>query len=171
MVCSCANNVSISGNDKPASITKYTQFHTRCLMPDSTHDIETLMRSRIPIILIETSEERRTVDIFRHLAIRLRQPVMRWSVASGLQRIDLDLDHRRMPVSRSRRSHRFAKLRLAMAGRITPWCLSATVAICRQIFSIHLDKRGQPPAYRTGADPATLGGDGRTPGSPALLGA
>jgi SpoVK/Ycf46/Vps4 family AAA+-type ATPase len=70
-------------------------------MPDSTHDIETLIRSRVPIILIETSEERRTVDLFRQLAIRLGQPVMRWSVTSGLQRIDLDLEpqtHAREPA-------------------------------------------------------------------------
>ncbi|VAW79038.1 ATPase, AAA family [hydrothermal vent metagenome] len=70
-------------------------------MPDSTHDIETLVRSRVPIILIETSEERRTVDLFRKLAVRLGQPVMRWSVTSGLQRIDLDLQpqtHAREPA-------------------------------------------------------------------------
>ncbi len=69
-------------------------------MPDSTHDIETLVRSRVPIILIETSEEGRTVDLFRDLAIRLGQPVMRWSVTSGLQRIDIDLQpqtHAREP--------------------------------------------------------------------------
>jgi len=70
-------------------------------MPDSIQDIETLVRSRVPIILIETSEERRTVDLFRQLAIRLGQPVMRWSVTSGLQRIDLDLQpqtHAREPA-------------------------------------------------------------------------
>jgi len=43
-------------------------------LPDSTHDIETLVRSRVPIILIETPEERRAVDLFRTLAIRLGQP-------------------------------------------------------------------------------------------------
>ena len=70
-------------------------------MSDSSHDIETLIRSRVPIILIETSEERRTVDLFRQLAIRLGQPVMRWSVTSGLQRIDLNLQpqtHAREPA-------------------------------------------------------------------------
>ncbi len=70
-------------------------------MPDSVHDIETLVRSRVPIILIETAEEKRAVDLFRQLAIRLGQPVMRWSVASGLQRIDLDMQpqtHAREPA-------------------------------------------------------------------------
>jgi len=41
------------------------------------------------------------VDLFRQLAIRLAQPVMRWSVTSGLQRIDLDLQpqtHAREPA-------------------------------------------------------------------------
>lgn len=70
-------------------------------MTDSIHDIETLVRSRVPIILIETAEEKRAVDLFRELAIRLGQPVMRWSVASGLQRIDLDMQpqtHAREPA-------------------------------------------------------------------------
>lgn len=70
-------------------------------MTDSIHDIETLVRSHVPIILIETAEEKRAVDLFRELAIRLGQPVMRWSVASGLQRIDLDMQpqtHAREPA-------------------------------------------------------------------------
>jgi len=76
-------------------------FANIAFMPDNTHELETLIRSRVPIILIETSEERRAVDLFRQLAIRLSQPVMRWSVTSGLQRIDLDLQpqtHAREPA-------------------------------------------------------------------------
>lgn len=60
-------------------------------MENSVNDLEVLLRSRIPIILVETSDELRALDIFSRLARRVAQPVMRWSVTTGLQRLDLDL--------------------------------------------------------------------------------
>jgi SpoVK/Ycf46/Vps4 family AAA+-type ATPase len=60
-------------------------------MENSVNDLEVLLRSRIPIILVETSDEPRALDIFGRLARRVTQPVMRWSVTTGLQRLDLDL--------------------------------------------------------------------------------
>ncbi|MGW8310261.1 MAG: AAA family ATPase [Thiogranum sp.] len=60
-------------------------------MENSVNDLEVLLRSRIPIILVETSDELRALDIFSRLARRIAQPVMRWSVTTGLQRLDLDL--------------------------------------------------------------------------------
>ncbi|HHH44136.1 MAG TPA: AAA family ATPase [Gammaproteobacteria bacterium] len=69
-------------------------------MESSLHDLEVLLRSRVPLILVETSDERRALDTFRRLALRTGQPVMRWSVTTGLQRIDLDLQpqaHAREP--------------------------------------------------------------------------
>ncbi len=69
-------------------------------MESSIHDLEVLLRSRVPLILVETSDERRALDTFRRLALRTGLPVMRWSVTTGLQRIDLDLQpqtHAREP--------------------------------------------------------------------------
>jgi len=60
-------------------------------METSIHDLELLIRSRVPIILIETTDEPRAVQLFQQLALRLGQPVMRWSVTIGLQRVDIDL--------------------------------------------------------------------------------
>ena len=55
------------------------------------HDLELLLRSRVPLIMIETRDERRVSKLFSRLAIRLGQPVMAWSATSGLQRIDIEL--------------------------------------------------------------------------------
>jgi len=60
-------------------------------METSINDLRLLIGSRVPIILIETTDERRALELFSRLALALGQPVMRWSVTSGLQRIDLDL--------------------------------------------------------------------------------
>ena len=53
------------------------------------HDLELLLRSRVPLITIETRDERRISRLFSRLAIRLGQPVMAWSATAGLQRIDV----------------------------------------------------------------------------------
>ncbi|MDH3987399.1 MAG: ATPase, partial [Gammaproteobacteria bacterium] len=60
-------------------------------MESSVNDLEVLVRSRVPLIILETSDEPRALEVFKRLALRLNLPVMRWSVTTGLQRIDLDL--------------------------------------------------------------------------------
>jgi SpoVK/Ycf46/Vps4 family AAA+-type ATPase len=55
------------------------------------HDLELLLRSRVPLITIETRDETRVTQLFASLAIRLGMPVMSWSATTGLQRIDLEL--------------------------------------------------------------------------------
>jgi SpoVK/Ycf46/Vps4 family AAA+-type ATPase len=52
------------------------------------HDLELLLRSRVPLITIETREEKRVTRLFGRLAVRLAMPVMSWSATTGLQRID-----------------------------------------------------------------------------------
>jgi SpoVK/Ycf46/Vps4 family AAA+-type ATPase len=69
-------------------------------METSTHDLELLISSRVPIIVVETTDEPRALELFKSIAMRLGKPVMRWSVTSGLQRLDLDLEpqaHAREP--------------------------------------------------------------------------
>lgn len=69
-------------------------------MYNSINDLKLLVRSRVPLIVAETHDEPRVVELFKNLALSLAQPVMRWSVTTGLQRIDLDLQpqaHAREP--------------------------------------------------------------------------
>jgi SpoVK/Ycf46/Vps4 family AAA+-type ATPase len=49
------------------------------------NDLQALIRSRIPIILIETGEELRIVNLFEHLAQQLRKPVFQWTATTGLK--------------------------------------------------------------------------------------
>lgn len=60
-------------------------------MPELS-DLEALLRSRVPLLVVETAEERRAVDLFRRLALRVARPAFQWSVAEGLQRLDLELE-------------------------------------------------------------------------------
>jgi SpoVK/Ycf46/Vps4 family AAA+-type ATPase len=59
------------------------------------HDLELLLRSRIPLIVIQTRDERRVKRLFAGLAKRLAIPVMAWSATSGLQRIDYAAAHQK----------------------------------------------------------------------------
>jgi SpoVK/Ycf46/Vps4 family AAA+-type ATPase len=54
------------------------------------HDLELLLRSRVPLIIIETRDEKRVARLFGQLAVRLAMPVMSWSATTGLQRIDYE---------------------------------------------------------------------------------
>lgn len=56
------------------------------------HDITLLFRSHSPVIVFETHEERRAVDLLKNISIDMRMPVFKWSVTSGMQRMDLNLD-------------------------------------------------------------------------------
>lgn len=59
-------------------------------MTNDIHDLELLLRSRVPLIVIETRDEKRVTQLFSKLAIKLSVPVMAWSATTGLQRIDFE---------------------------------------------------------------------------------
>ncbi|UCC55806.1 MAG: AAA family ATPase [Gammaproteobacteria bacterium] len=59
-------------------------------MTNDIHDLELLLRSRIPLIIIETRDEKRVKQLFTKLAIKLSMPVMAWSATTGLQRVDFE---------------------------------------------------------------------------------
>ena len=56
------------------------------------HDLELLLRSHTPILVIESIEEPRIVQLFARLALRLGKPGWQWTVTAGLRRIEMDLD-------------------------------------------------------------------------------
>jgi SpoVK/Ycf46/Vps4 family AAA+-type ATPase len=57
---------------------------------DDSHDLELLLRSRVPLIVVETRDETRVMRLFSTLALRLAMPVMAWSTTNGLHRIDYE---------------------------------------------------------------------------------
>lgn len=53
-------------------------------MNTDLHELELLLRSRFPIVVIETHEETRVLELFRRLAPQLGKGVLSWSATEGL---------------------------------------------------------------------------------------
>ncbi|MDX1432386.1 MAG: AAA family ATPase [Gammaproteobacteria bacterium] len=63
-------------------------------------DLELLLASAIPIVVIETHEEPRVLELFRTLVLRAPRPLFHWTVTNGLQRVGKDMSpqlHNRKP--------------------------------------------------------------------------
>jgi len=54
-------------------------------------DLEQLIKSSVPIIIIETREESRLMGMFKHLLVYITKPLFRWTVTEGLKRLDVDM--------------------------------------------------------------------------------
>jgi AAA+ superfamily predicted ATPase len=52
-------------------------------------DLATLVRAATPLLVIETAEEKRVVETFRHLIAQVLRPLYRWSITDGLKRLDM----------------------------------------------------------------------------------
>ena len=53
-------------------------------------DLAALVRANTPLIIIETPDEARVVDLFRHLLVDVWRALYRWSITEGLRRMDMD---------------------------------------------------------------------------------
>ena len=51
-------------------------------------DLEAIIRSRTPLIVVETGEEPQIVQMVRQIAQRLQLKAYRWTVTEGLQAFD-----------------------------------------------------------------------------------
>ena len=49
------------------------------------HDLEAIIRSRTPLIAVESNEEPQIVNLIREIGIKRQCPVLRWTVTEGLQ--------------------------------------------------------------------------------------
>ena len=58
-------------------------------MPEQ-NDLELLLRSQTPIVVIESLEEPRILQLFTRLGLRLGQAVFQWTVTEGLRRQEVD---------------------------------------------------------------------------------
>jgi SpoVK/Ycf46/Vps4 family AAA+-type ATPase len=63
---------------------------------DRRHDLEVVLRSRTPIVIIETRDEARMLEMLKSIAIaglgEIYMPLFRWTVTDGLQRLDIALE-------------------------------------------------------------------------------
>ncbi|MEZ5460277.1 AAA family ATPase [Dokdonella sp.] len=53
-------------------------------------DLTTLLRARTPLLVIESAEEGRVIESFRHAIAQSLRPLFTWSITDGLRRIDMD---------------------------------------------------------------------------------
>ncbi|MFN7551347.1 MAG: AAA family ATPase [Pseudomonadota bacterium] len=60
-------------------------------MPE-VQDLATLIRAGTGLIVIETPEESRVVETFRHVFAQVMRPLWRWTLTDGLRRLDVDTD-------------------------------------------------------------------------------
>ncbi|MEE8542241.1 MAG: ATPase, partial [Gammaproteobacteria bacterium] len=65
-------------------------------------DLELVLRSGVPIVVVETVAEGRFLEMLRQLVVESPaenyRPLFRWSVTDGLQRVDLDLEPQRFNI-------------------------------------------------------------------------
>ena len=63
---------------------------------DRRHDLEIILRSRTPIIIIESKDEARVLELLLSITIASASagylPLFRWTVTDGLQRLDISLE-------------------------------------------------------------------------------
>ena len=53
-------------------------------------DLAALIRADTPLIVIETPDETRVLELFRQSLLQVWRALYRWSITEGLRRIDLD---------------------------------------------------------------------------------
>jgi SpoVK/Ycf46/Vps4 family AAA+-type ATPase len=63
---------------------------------DGNHDLELILRSRTPIVIIESQDEARMLELLKSIAFRRAvdnyMPLFRWTITDGLQRLDISLE-------------------------------------------------------------------------------
>lgn len=60
------------------------------------HDLQLVLASNTPIIVIESLEETRLLQLFGRLGLKLDHPLFKWSVTEGLTRLDIDFGPQRL---------------------------------------------------------------------------
>ncbi|MEX2123075.1 MAG: AAA family ATPase [Woeseia sp.] len=63
---------------------------------DRQRDLELILQARTPVVVIETRDESRLLDMLRFMALSRAKddyvPLFRWAVTDGLQRLDISLE-------------------------------------------------------------------------------
>ncbi len=63
---------------------------------DERHDLELILRSRTPLIVIESKDEQRMLELLQSItmarASEAYTPLFRWTITDGLQRLDISLE-------------------------------------------------------------------------------
>lgn len=57
---------------------------------NAQHELEVLIRSRTPLLVIESGEERRVLELLKSACLSVQTMLFSWKVTEGLQRVDSD---------------------------------------------------------------------------------
>lgn len=60
------------------------------MLMSELQDLTALIRANTPLIVIETRDEARVVELFRQALMQVWRALYRWSITEGLRRVDLD---------------------------------------------------------------------------------
>ncbi len=60
-------------------------------MAPRNQDLVTLIRAGTPLLVIQSAEEKRVVEGFRHAIAQVLRPLYKWSITHGLERLDIDV--------------------------------------------------------------------------------
>lgn len=67
---------------------------------DDRHDLELILRSRTPLIVIESQDEQRMLELLQSIVLARASeaytPLFRWTITDGLQRLDISLEPQAM---------------------------------------------------------------------------
>ncbi len=78
-----------------ASVEGLLESAAMPIAPDTRRELEALLRSRVPLIVIETRDEPRALQLITSVCGRViagtHMPVFSWTVIDGLRRLDIDL--------------------------------------------------------------------------------
>jgi len=59
------------------------------------HDLELILKSHIPIVVIQSHEERRVLTMLAQQTVKLGKPLFKWTITEGLERVDIDFEPQR----------------------------------------------------------------------------
>ncbi len=60
---------------------------------DEVSSLHLITQSGIPLITIESTEEKRVTNLLQGLALKMKVPLQGWSITQGLRRLDIDKTH------------------------------------------------------------------------------
>ncbi len=67
------------------------EYGKQTVIMSQVKDLVLLIKSSVPLILIETSEEERAINLVQHALGDVLRPLNKWSINSGMERLDLML--------------------------------------------------------------------------------
>jgi hypothetical protein len=115
-------------------------------------DLVALIRADTPLLVIETPDEARVVDLFRQALMHAWRALYRWSVTEGLRRIDMDREDEAEHRPRPQRDP--AGDPQCRASAASTCCWTPSLPGLRQLPARlrDLDPAPRQPAARAGAD-------------------